>query len=40
MTNVTDVQPQVNINDQGEVQPVRRDFFLPQQARANVSFRF
>jgi hypothetical protein len=40
MTNVTNHQLQVNINDQGEAQPVRRDFNLPRQARANVSFRF
>ena len=40
MTNVLDQQRQININDQGEVQPVRRDFMLPRQLRANVSFRF
>jgi hypothetical protein len=40
VTNVTDHQLQVNINDQGEVQPVRRDFNLPRQARGSVSFRF
>jgi hypothetical protein len=40
VTNVLDQQRQININDQGEVQPVRRDFMLPRQARANVSIRF